>query len=759
MDRFLIAPYDKDSGLQTNVKPWLVPDEAFAQLENAYVFRGRVRKRFGSRWLGDTQVSTRLRIALKDNLGNPVVTNGAGNAADTVPGGVGAVGQIFSIGTVVYTVYALGASPLLSSGIGAGTFDTATGAYTFAGAPANTQVYWYPSLPVMGLLSREENAVNDEPVVGFDTRFAYQYSGTGWERLDGETNPGDASWTGDNAEFFWGTTWTGADAFTKVFFVTNFNESEPNYMRYFLSGNWNTFRPLLTSVTVGGTTTTTNLDMARIIVPFKNRLVCFNTWESETTVTPPAPPVITQQNNYVNRCRYSQIGSPIPTGPDFFEWRQDVPGRGNAIDAPTTEAIITVEFVKDRLIVFFERSTWELVYTGNQAYPFAWQQINTELGAESTFSVVPFDKVAIGVGNVGIHACNGTNVDRIDSKIPDKVFDIHNVDGGVFRVYGIRDYYTEMIYWTFPSVDQTNTDPYPNRILVYNYATGTWAFNDDSITAFGYFQPTQGVLWSSTTVSWGDSVPWGAGSLQAKFRQVVAGNQEGYTFIVDSDETTNAPALQITNMAIAANVITLTVINHNMRQGEFIYLQDIVGTGNLNLLNDAIFEIVTVTDANTIVINFNDGAGTIIAGVYAGNGVIARVSKINILTKEYNFYGDKGRNIYVQKVDFMVDRTDGGALEVDYFVSTSVDPLLADSVLTDALLGTGTLETSAYATVPFEANATRVVHPCYLQADGEFIQLQLTMSPTQMVSTAVRDADFQMHYMLFWTIPSSMRPQ
>ena len=117
------------------------------------------------------------------------------------------------------------------------------------------------------------------------------------------------------------------------------------------------------------------------------------------------------------------VGSPL----DSSAWRQDLAGSGNALDASTTEAIITVEFVKDRLIVFFERSTWELVYTGNQAYPFNWQQINTELGAESTFSIVPFDKICIGVGNVGIHACNGANVERIDEKIPDTVFDIHNV--------------------------------------------------------------------------------------------------------------------------------------------------------------------------------------------------------------------------------------------------------------------------------------------------------------------------------------------
>ena len=97
------------------------------------------------------------------------------------------------------------------------------------------------------------------------------------------------------------------------------------------------------------------------------------------------------------------------------------------------------------------------MYTGNQVLPFIWQKINTELGAESTFSVVPFDKVILGVGNVGIHACNGANVERIDDKIPDEVFRIHNENEGVQRVYGIRDYDVEMVYWTFPSQEENST--------------------------------------------------------------------------------------------------------------------------------------------------------------------------------------------------------------------------------------------------------------------------------------------------------------
>ncbi len=738
-DRFFIAPYDENSGLQTSYKPWLIPDEAFSELNNAYVFRGRVRKRFGSRWIGDNSLVSRLRINVGTITGGTLSGNIRTILVDA--GFPTAIGQSFSIDTIIFTVVnpAGGAQQMLRSdgSVATATYDLTTSAFNITGValPNGTDVFFYPDLPVMGLRTYEQSSINDEFVIAFDTRYAYQYN-AGWDRVSAEATPGAAVWTGDNSQFFWTTTWTGADAAAKIFFVTNFNQNEPNFMRYYDGIQWNDFNPQIDA-------TPNFLHSARIIVPFKNRLVAFNTWEG------PAAPL--PGTNYSNRCRYSQIGSPL----DVNAWRQDIPGRGNAVDASTTEAIITVEFIKDRLIVFFERSTWELVYTGNQAYPFNWQQINTELGAESTFSIVPFDKVAIGVGNVGIHACNGANVERIDEKIPDTVFDIHNADQGVFRVYGIRDYYVEMVYWTFPDT-QTNTDfPYPNRILVFNYKTGTWAFNDDSITCFGYFQPVSGITWDSTTVGWDDSATWDSGAIQAKFRQVIAGNQQGYTFICDADEPINAPVLQITNITLPAALTTLTVIQHNLRNEDYIYIQGATWSDASNGLNDMIFQVVNVIDVNT----FEIGPVAPFTGTYIGGGLIARVSQISISTKEYNFYAKQGRNTYVSKVDFMVDNTPAGQIQVDFYVSTSVTPLLQDSAGNGVLLGTGTLDTFPYPDIPFEADAVRLWHPVYFQADGEVVQLELIMNDEQMRNVNVRQSGFALHAMCIYAQPTSYRFQ
>ena len=93
-NRFFIAPYDESSGQQNNVKPWLIPDNAFEVLNNAYVFRGRVRKRFGSRYFANSNssLSSRLRILLAPAA--LVITT----PIDIV------VGQSFSIGNNIFTV-------------------------------------------------------------------------------------------------------------------------------------------------------------------------------------------------------------------------------------------------------------------------------------------------------------------------------------------------------------------------------------------------------------------------------------------------------------------------------------------------------------------------------------------------------------------------------------------------------------------------------------------------------------------------------
>lgn len=757
-DRFLIGFTDGNATLQNDLRPWLIADNAFQALNNAYVFRGRVRKRFGSRWMGPTQFQSRFRI----NVGT---TDGVtGSLSGTVPGAIGALGQLFTIGTEIFTVInsTPGAQPMLDTGTTTTkTFDVSTGDFVFVGAPVATAVFWYPANPVMGLTNYEVGPINNQPTYGFDTQFAYVFQpGTGWSRSGTGTTP---LWHGSNLNFFWTTNWQNITNDTTVLFATNFNATIPtpaatdDPIWAFDGTTWTVFRPIF--LTAGNTIST-----ARIIVPFKDRLVLLNTIENTATDGSGT------NSAHTNRCRYSHNGSPFATGA-WLEPNNSIGGvnadGAGFIDASTKEAIISAEFIKDRLIVFFERSTWELAYTGNQILPFVWQKINTELGSQSQQSSVPFDKQILTIGNTGVHACSGANVARIDDKIPDSVFDIIDFDLGVQRVAGIRDYYVEMVYWTLPFLGQNPQEGqvYPNKVLVYNYRSGAWAMNDDCITAFGYCEQQLDLTWAtSVPVTWQEATfTWTSFVEQAQSRQVIAGNPEGYVFVIDPDQSRNAAVMQITNIAVVSGMTQLTIINHMLSTDvsidpeitgitpDFIIIES-----SDTVLDGRIFGVVRVIDANTISLGPTD----YVSG-YVGSGTIARVSNINIVSKQWNPYVSQDKNVYIEKIDFAVFKTTNGEITVDYSPSSTSLSMINAGIATQSIMGNNILETSPYDPdlYPLEQVQQRLWHPIYFQTQGNCIQIYITFSGTQITTPQIAFSDFVLEAMILYCSATDLRLQ
>ena len=804
MDRFLIAPFQ--SGLETDLKPWLIPDDAFAEMNNAYVFRGRIRKRFGSDYTGSGGASgSRARLLLPSTRVSVGTTNGSGNLSGTVSGGVGLIGQKFSIGGEVFTCVRLGTPGVLAT-TGTSTthtFDTSTGAFVFTGAAINSSVYFYvdgcghsvslagvitgvlpglifkagqqfmiqqqiltvvstgapavllstgtysglldtstgfysisgytespspavyfyPAEPITGLTQYEKGAANDHQSFAFDTQFVYKYSGGAW---NGAATP---LFTGDDKNFFWCSNWQGLTPDVVALFVTNFNSStsvaSPNgdSMYVYNGSTWSAFKP---KFRVSSTSNAYMIQSARMIMPFKNRLLLFNTIESDSAGT--------TNISYTNRLRYSQNGSPLDANA-FLQANEVGYQGGGYLDAPTEEDIVSASYIKDRLIVYFERSTWEVAYTGSASLPFVWQKINTELGSEATFSSVPFDKVVLTVGNVGIHACSGANVVRVDEKIPQKIFDIVNKTDGIERIAGIRDFYAEMVYWTFPSGNAASTSLYPNRILAFNYKNGSWAFFDDCVTAWGYFEQQDGYTWASTDLKWNSTNnTWESGSIQSQFRQVVAGNQQGFIFKALPDRSENASVLQVTN-AIAATS-TMTVIDHNLQPFDWVRFKNMTGL----TITDTNYQVLRVVDSNNFII-----AGSF-SGTYTGGGTLSRISRINIQTKQWNPYGKDGRNVNLSKADFAVLRTSAGAVTVGYYPSSA-----------NVFMSPTVLETNPYSIYPLEAYQERLWHTVYFDADGSCVQLYITLSDDQMQDVAVTSSDFQLEGIVLHTQPTASR--
>lgn len=801
-DRFLIAPFE--TGLQTNMRPWLIMDDAFQALENAYVFRGRVRKRFGGTLMG-SGASSSVIAPFFSRLGfNIGTTDGAGNFTTTVPGSIFQIGQQFVVGTTIFTVFQLGTpAAMLSTGTATGTFNTTTGVVTITSAAPLMAVFFFTDQPVMGITNYDETSpIDDQPSYAFDTQFAYVFAGGRWSQ-----SPGTPTWHGDDDDFFWSTNYTNTVG-SKNLFTTNFFaqvsplspsvNDDPIYS--FDGTTWSFFsyqpnailnptnrQPLtVTRTTTGNNQIIANyVQQARIILPFKNRLILLNVVENNANgatafvdVPPPAVPnytttgitpanYLTSTNTqFVNRCRYSHNGSPFASNAWLEQNQTYNPGAtgvviadgGGFLDAATDEQIVSAEFIKDRLIVYFERSTWELAYTGNELRPFVWQKINTELGSESTFSTVPFDKEILTIANVGVHSCNGTNVQRIDTKIPDLIFEVNdeNQNTGVERVCGIRDYFVETVYWAYPQSNNNPNQVFPNKVLVYNYRNSSWAINDDCITTFGYFEQQTGLTWATAVFSWSNAdFEWDSGTIQAQSRQVIAGNQQGFIFIVDADMARNAPVMEITNItAVSATVVQLVVINHMLAEGDYVLLENSQGVTNLN---GGIFPVFKVIDINTITI----ASGQSIIGFYTGGGTLTRVSNINILSKQWNPYDKKGQNVYLSKIDFAVQKTASGQITVDYFPSSTELSMVNEGTQNGAIIGTNVLETSPYDPLlyPLEEQQTRLWHSVYFQTEGECIQLNMYMSPFQIVQPTIALSDFELEGIVLLTMPVSTRLQ
>jgi hypothetical protein len=770
-DRFLIAPIN--TGLQTNLRPWLIPDDAFEYLQNAYVFRGRVRKRFGSTFMGLNQYQSRLRI----NLGN---TDGSGNISVTVPGNIFGIGQTFTIGTEIFTVYQLG-TPAVMLDTGAATvktYNTTTGALVINGAAATTAVHFYPGQPVMGLTQYESGVVNNHPSYAFDTQFAYLFTpNSGWSRSGSGTSPEWHTVGGSTINFFWTCNWKGITENIITMFVSNFQVTNMNGAGVATDdplwetqdgSTWAKFIPYF--LPAGGAPSTGPfVQTARIIVAFKDRLVLLNTVENDNSGG-------TGVNSwYPQRARYSFNGSPFATNAWYEPNQQDnaataesIAAGAGFIDAATDEQIISAEFIKDRLIVYFERSTWELAYTGNEVLPFIWQKINTELGSQSTFSTVPFDKAILTIGESGVHACNGANVARIDTKIPDEIFEFETNNNATTRTFGIRDYYTELVYWTFLSDLGQPTQTFPNQLLVYNYENDSWGLFDDCYTAFGYFEQQQNITWaSSAPLTWEQAnMTWDSGVLSGNQRQIIAGTPEGYVLLIDDDISRNAPSMQITNISYASSgILTLTIINHNLtnipsefpEDNDFIILENIIAdSGTMTFLNGAIFPVWMILNSNTVQINTFGG---LTSGTYLGGGTAARVSNIQIYSKQWNPYVDDDRNFHLHKIDFGVQRTVNGQITVDYYPSATEVSMIQGGTASTAIMGNSVLETSPYnpSLYPLEQYQKRLWHPIYFQSVGECIQIVMYMSAAQMTNPNISLSDFVLEGLILYTQPTSAR--
>lgn len=760
-----IVVSDFVTGLENDIVPTKLSNEAFSVLENAYVWRNRVKQKDGVAALGRVK-----RELTSQSLGN---TDGSGNktvniisqlslesTSSIVPGTISVT--VAGAPPQVFTEPATPDGTLSNGAGGTGTFNYATGALTLntnpdlAAAAITITFEYYPGLPILGLDNYDTNQINQEILIAFDQKYAYeffndQFIDASFYKMASPRSP--VEWSGGDYQQFYASNYEGAmwvsnnNPGTHILSITGITNANPGEVTTAVNHGLNNgdkiiILNVLGTTQVNSTTSTINeytitvtannkftigvdttaygvyvsggvvmvlsntvsgdgirwydgnsstlgfanfnpplnsantqfLKGALCMIPFKDRLLFFNTVEGTSSTA----------NNvrYPQRCRWSQNGtpyyanSPSNYGAQLAAYYEDIPGRGGYIDCPTNEAITAIAQNKDVVLVWFERSFYRLVYTGNEVLPFIWQKINDTLGVESAFSPVQFDDFAIGFGMTGIHKSTTNDIARLDVRIPNQIFTIKNTDQGQERVSGIIDYDEEIVYFAYPDqnapVDLNFV--FNDRVLVYNYRNNTFATLKDTFTTFGYFYSTQdlSLFWGNAEDEWGDAnYEWGTYQYNSGHRITIGGNQKGYVFRFIHFQVVNDPQLNIEAYNTTTGQITCT--DHGLEDNDYVYISDCLGT---TALNGNTYQINLIDNDNFRLI---DGTG---AGTYLGLGQIARVDKFQIGTKDFNMFSQVPISMRLNQVDFYVETTESGEFVCSVYEGSNINQAVNSSATT-----------------------------------------------------------------------------
>jgi hypothetical protein len=228
--KIVVGPIDK--GIRTDRLPFVIDNDSFPVLLNAYQWRGRVKRKRGttplvhlSRYFNSTSTAY--------NSGSTTITfNGSGVAnlltgfslqtnAAIIPGSVTITA---SVGPTVYTDPTQDGFLTPTGTGGLNTINYASGAIVIpaqAGGTATAVFRYYPNLPVLGLEDLSLDPTTFAKTLGFDNKYAYNitnnkpylvYDVSFYKNpsITGKVTWTPTSWNGADYNQFWSVNYQGA---------------------------------------------------------------------------------------------------------------------------------------------------------------------------------------------------------------------------------------------------------------------------------------------------------------------------------------------------------------------------------------------------------------------------------------------------------------------------------------------------------------------------------------------------------------------
>lgn len=569
-------------------------------------------------------------------------------------------------------------------------------------------------------------------------------------------------------------------------YLTNSSTPTKDPLRWYDGNGWVNFCPPLSQFNYSINDTPARqyyLVGAKVIVPFKDRLLFFGAVIQASS----GNPIYLQDTccfSFNGTAFYtaSFSGDPLnfttvfrpilvpanQTGDPRNYW-EDQTGFGGFRAAGIDQAITTVSTNEDALICGFrENIQTRFVYTGSDLQPFDFFVINSEYGSSSTFSVINLDEGVMSTADQGFVITAQTNCRRFDLDIPDEIFRFNNRNNGAERVTAQRDFISEWVYFSYPSIDIKNI--FPNQTLFYNYRDDSWAVFVESYTTYGIFRAIDGVSWQTIGIkysSWKNwNVPWNSGASSPLKPKVIAGNQQGYIVFREQGDTSESVSLYIQN--IVTNTSTVTCTNHCLNTGDFIQIVDALGDFGTDV-NGNVFS-VRVVDANTFTLNPN----LVTTETYVGGGNIKRLYKPVIYSRQFPVSWEMGRKTRIGMQQYMFTKTDDNQVTLLIFLSTidngasNVGPIIPDPAsVNDGLIyntvlftcpestnlgltpaNTNLLQVNGIETQGQTVNAqNQIWHRVNTSLIGDTVQFGFTLSDAQMRDIVAnnREAEIEFH--------------
>lgn len=869
-------------GLQKNVIPSKVDNEAFPVLFNAYAWRGQIKRKRGTKLLG--QLARQMQAAavplnwqvavlgVIDGSGNLIVNTIVSKYSLSANSSIVAGSISITDGVHTWTDTLL-TGTLSGTGGATGTINYATTALSLSGGTNGNNVVgffsYYPTLPVMGLENFVMTDFQFPSLLAFDTKRSYQittdaiptffstsfYKGTG--------NP--LVWSGDDYQQFWTTNYQGAlwatNGVKGFHFVTstytagtgtpaitfNFKTGGVNYTTLIVgdklwfnewagggvtingllgsvttaadavngnyivtfTGNqtvngtgiaqlltssidgqdgikwydgdpttktglpagtnlgWVNFAPPLTATTVSINNSAAKLwylTGASAIVPFKDRLIFFgiNIQSSDGTKVYLQDTVLWSWNG---TAYYNSLVPTSQTG-NTSAYYVDQVGFAGWISAGISQQIVSIVDNSDVLLVGFTGRQTRFVYTNNDLSPFEFYSISSEYGSGSTFSGISLGESAITMGIYGIVLTDQTHSERVDLQIPEQVFDFSQKNNANQRACSARDFKNEWIYFTY--VPGNSNFIYPTGVLQYNYREQSWAIFSENYTTLGSYWQFTALTWAQLGKKygiWDDwNDPWN--TVQAEIQQVIGGTPQGFVVIkgLATREGDCASIKDITNPS--GNITRITSPNHCLNSGEFILVNNSLGS---TFLNGVICKVeYKTTDTFDIDVAFDPDAGP-----YIGLGTYSKLSQPLIQTKQFSPFMSQGRQTRLGVQRYLLQNsglvpTDGNAITININLdqnpttvwnSGSIVPTTIPTPKNNALIYSQTVFTGPeknasdyYAAV----DSQQIWHRCNTSLLGESIQIGFTLSEDQMKDTYSSQAEIILHGFILDVSPSGV---